>query len=66
MKIRNLLFMGAITILAASCNNNKQEAQNDETQDTFKYKTEQFADVKILRYQIPGFNELSLNQKKLL
>jgi len=66
MIIRNLFFMGAITILAVSCSNNKQEAQNKETQDTFKYKSEQFADVKILRYQIPGFNELSLNQKKLL
>ncbi|HOV12616.1 MAG TPA: dihydrofolate reductase, partial [Bacteroidales bacterium] len=65
MKIRNLLFMGAIAILAASCSN-KKEAKNDEQPDTFKYKTEQFADVKILRYQIPGFNELSLNQKKLL
>ncbi len=34
--------------------------------DTFQYQTEQFADIKILRYQIPGFESLSLNQKKLL
>ncbi|WP_421918936.1 dipeptidyl-peptidase 3 family protein [Marinifilum sp.] len=34
--------------------------------DTFKYQTEQFADVKILRYQVPGFQDLSLQQKKLI
>jgi dipeptidyl-peptidase-3 len=32
----------------------------------FKYVTEQFADLKIQRYQIPGFEELSLKQKELL
>ncbi len=66
MKNTNLLFMSVIALLIASCGNNKKEAKNDQQQDTFKYKTEQFADVKILRYQIPGFNDLSLNQKKLL
>ncbi|GAB7087744.1 dipeptidyl-peptidase 3 family protein [Marinifilum fragile] len=34
--------------------------------DTFKYQTEQFADIKILRYQVPGFGDLSLQQKKLI
>ena len=31
----------------------------------FKYKIEQFADIQILRYLIPGFHELSLKQKTL-
>jgi len=31
---------------------------------TFQYQVEQFADLRILRYQVPGFSELSL-QKKL-
>lgn len=34
--------------------------------DTFIYQTEQFADIKILRYQVPGFEELSLRQKELI
>lgn len=34
--------------------------------DDFTYFVEQFADIKIGRYQIPGFDELSLNQKKML
>ncbi len=32
----------------------------------FQYVAEQFADLRILRYQVPGFNELPLQQKKLL
>ena len=32
----------------------------------FKYLLEQFADLKILRYQVPGFDKLSLDQKKLV
>ena len=31
--------------------------------ETFKYTVDEFADLKIMRYQIPGWNELSLRQK---
>ncbi|RUT78920.1 dipeptidyl-peptidase 3 family protein [Ancylomarina longa] len=34
--------------------------------EEFKYQTEQFADIKILRYQVPGFEKLSLRQKELI
>jgi len=37
-----------------------------EKKDNFKYLTEQFADAKILRYQVPGFEDLTLKQKKLV
>ncbi len=32
----------------------------------FVYQAEQFADVRLLRYQVPGFDALSLKQKELL
>ncbi len=32
----------------------------------FKFLIEQFADLKIMRFQVPGFEELSLKQKELL
>lgn len=32
----------------------------------FEYISEQFADLRILRYEIPGFDQLSLQQKELL
>lgn len=34
--------------------------------DDFQYEADRFADIRILRYQVPGFEELSLQQKKLL
>lgn len=33
--------------------------------DTFQWETEQFADVRVLRYQVPGWDQLSLQQKQL-
>jgi dipeptidyl-peptidase III len=37
-----------------------------QTEKEFKFFTEKFADLRILRYQVPGFEELTLNQKKLV
>ena len=34
--------------------------------DQFPYNDERFADLQMLRYQVPGFNELSLRQKTLV
>ncbi|NMB81118.1 MAG: dihydrofolate reductase [Ignavibacteria bacterium] len=38
----------------------------EQKQDDFKYVTEQFADLRIQRYNVPGFEELTLRQKTLL
>ena len=48
----------ALVILVAGC-------QKTETQD-FKWQIDQFADLRILRYQVPGFDELPLAQKELI
>jgi len=45
-----------------SCTN----LSESENENKFSYFSEQFADLKILRYQIPGFDELSFDQKKLV
>ncbi len=37
----------------------------DEVED-FQYRMEEFADLYIARYRVPGFDELTLNQKKLV
>ncbi len=48
----------ASLLLLASCANKKD--------DNFDYTVERFADLEILRYQVPGFEELTLDQKKLI
>lgn len=47
------------TLLAACKSSEKGE-------DNFPYRDEQFADLQMLRYQVPGFEELSLKQKTLI
>ena len=34
--------------------------------DNFKFRIEQFADIEVLRYKVPGFNELTLKEKELV
>jgi dipeptidyl-peptidase III len=53
----------ALFTLSACNSSKKTEKVNNEP---FNYVVDQFADMQILRYQVPGFNELSLKQKELL
>ena len=57
-----LILMSSMLIF--SCKTSHKEAKTKT--DNFKFFVEQFADLKILRYQVPGFDTLSLNQKKLI
>ena len=55
--------------LLFSCGNDKSNKveENVKAEETpFNYNVEQFADVKILRYQIPGWENLTLKEKKLV
>ncbi|RLD54606.1 MAG: dihydrofolate reductase, partial [Bacteroidetes bacterium] len=45
---------------------NVMEEKVTEKKDDFKYLVEQFADLKIMRYQVPGFESLTLKQKELV
>ena len=40
-------------------------SEKNVSSDAFQYMTEQFADLKIIRYQVPGFDKLSAQQKEL-
>lgn len=52
-------------IISASLSSSPVMA-GDEVANTFKYTVDRFADVEILRYKVPGFEDLSLDQKKLI
>jgi dipeptidyl-peptidase-3 len=55
-----------ILIMSQSCQQPTTETKQETVVDTFKYATEQFADLRVLRYQVPGFEELTTKQKELL
>lgn len=48
-------------VIAMATTNFMASAQNG-----FNYNVDRFADIEVLRYQVPGFEELSLKQKKLV
>ncbi|MBF25488.1 MAG: dihydrofolate reductase [Flavobacteriales bacterium] len=60
MKIQQLIIYTTLLLLT-SCSNIEKS-----NEDNFKYLTEQFADLKMIRYQVPGFENLDLKQKKLI
>jgi dipeptidyl-peptidase III len=62
IKLFILLFMIMITV--SDCKN--QNKQNSEVKNDFKYFVDQFEDMRVLKYQLPGFELLSLQQKKLI
>lgn len=64
MRIKYFLQLILTVSILFSCSTEKNEKQNNEVD--FNYEVEQFADIRILRYKIPGFEELSLKQKSLV
>ncbi len=60
---KTMLIFAGVGIIISSCGNKTQT--NKETSD-FKYLVDEFADIKIIRYQVPGWDELTLQQKEYL
>ena len=62
--MKKLIMTGMIgTMLLAGCS---QQGKQELEQDSFDYTVEQFADLQLLRYKVHGFEELPLEQKKLV
>ncbi len=71
MKKINFLFAGffAFVLFATvACKSEEKKAccHAEEGHGEFEYFAESFADLKILRYQVPGFDDLDLKKKELL
>ncbi|WP_299136536.1 dihydrofolate reductase [uncultured Tenacibaculum sp.] len=69
MNLKQVLCTIATTSILFSCgvDTKKEATTTKETKTTdFEYVVEQFADIKVLRYQIPGFKELTLKEKQLV
>jgi dipeptidyl-peptidase-3 len=68
MKLLRITGIFMTLAVSAICN-----AQVEKTRDTnkkqktsFEYVVEQFSDIKVLRYQIPGWENLTLKEQKLV
>jgi len=60
MKLKKIIYLFLVSGILFSCD-------DDEKKETkFNHLVEQFADIKVLRYKIPGFEELSTKEKSLV
>lgn len=64
MKLNKLivLFGVALVLLATSCGVKKEDTKSEE----FMYEVDEFADIQVLRYKVPEFENLTLKQRELI
>jgi len=70
----NRLFAGVVILSIAACTPKEGDKNADQTEDStanhqsgdFKYTADRFADLRVIRYQVPGFEELDAEKKELL
>ena len=67
MNLKSFATLTLASLLLLSCGEQqKEEKQQEAKSDTFEYKVDQFADLQILRYRVPGWENLSLKEQELV
>ena len=66
MRIKSLLIAIFISGFLFNCNTDSGDYYTPTSESEFEYKVDEFADLKVIRYQIPGWEELTLKEKKLV
>ena len=56
----------SIIVLLAACSSKQKNTHSENQENNFKYCVDEFADIRIMRYQVPGWDELTLQQKEYL
>ena len=64
--MKNVILSVMTAIGMTACTGGQQTKTVEAVNNDFNYVVDQFADLQILRYQVPGFEELTLRQKQLL
>jgi dipeptidyl-peptidase-3 len=63
-KTKQFILFFMMLLIYSSCKNPKQPAA--VAKEEFKYLVDQFEDIRVLKYKLPEFELLSLQQKKLI
>lgn len=62
---KNLL-LSMIALCCVACGNNGDKKSSTPAIEDFTYTVDKFADIEILRYRVPDFDSLTLQQKELV
>lgn len=65
LKIASVFMTVGVSMVAVAQTTKKSDVKTTE-KAPFEYVVEQFADIKVLRYQIPGWENLTLKEQKLV
>jgi dipeptidyl-peptidase-3 len=69
MKLNTVTCLVLASAMLFSCGKNKEnkeETENVAEVENFEYSVDQFADIEVLRYQVPGWDDLTLKEKELV
>ncbi len=68
MKLNTMACIVLASAMALSCGKNKEKEADKtaEAIENFEFSVDQFADIEVLRYQIPGWEDLTLKEKELV
>ena len=66
MKLQSLVKIFLIALLVVACKEDVKKETLEKAPVEFSFNVEEFADIKILRYQIPGWENLTLKEQKLV
>jgi dipeptidyl-peptidase-3 len=62
--IGKMITIAGMAAAISSCGSTETTTDNAAENKEFKYLVDEFADLKIMRYQVPGWEELTLKQKE--
>ncbi|MBQ4803718.1 dihydrofolate reductase [Aquimarina sp. MMG015] len=74
MKLNRIIFFMTVSVMLIACKKdpsiqdqiNQEETKQEVKEEKFDHLVEQFSDIKVLRYQILGWENLSLKEQKLV
>ncbi|MDC1530694.1 dipeptidyl peptidase 3 [Schleiferiaceae bacterium] len=61
--MKKIVFLGAAAALVLSSCNPKEEMHTETVHNGFQWQVDRFADIKVLRYQIPSWDDLKPQQR---
>ena len=64
MNLKNMLTIFGVAALLSACGQGGQKDERTAQNEDFHYLMDEFADLKVMRYQVPGWEDLTLRQKE--